>query len=259
MKTSNYFANNIVIRSIFLFSFIAASCSVLGGFSRGKAAQLIGEDKRYSSPITMTIDIRGRLANAQGKTWQISTDDTAEAAAARAKTDFMSRQPQIIVAEQLGYIKLYFEEPELSGKEIGMPYELYRQNLGVWHFKVRAEITDKGQELWQKMNLEPDKDSLPLASKSAPEITGISDQNQTMKKVDFSYRWNPTPLGEAFDSSSSAFAKLPQELQEALKKVQFNNFGGGSNNILDFKTVRQGMANFQKFDDGWRLSNLAFL
>lgn len=249
-------------KSLFLLSaivlFYTASCSI-GGFSRSTAARAIETDGRYPTPATMTIDVRGRLSNAAGKAWQISKDDTAEAAATRAKADFATRQPQIVVAEHLGYIKLSFDEPELSGKEMGMPYELYAQNMGVWNFKVHTQITDKGRALWQNLNLETDEESLPLASREAPEITGISDQNQTMKKVDFTYRWKPTPLGEAFDSNTSTFAALPKELQESLKKVQPNIFGGGSNNIANFNSTRQGVAYFQKFDDGWRLGNLAFL
>jgi len=255
MKNTKHFTNNLAAKVTLVITILATACSSLGGFSRGKAIEAIEQDKRYPAPTTMTIDVGGRLTNAGGNTGQTSKDDTAEAAAVRAKEDFMLRQPQIIVAEQLGYIKLYFEKPRLGGKQMGTPG--YRLGLGVWNFHVRAEITDKGKELWQDLKLAENDEALPLAVRQTPEITGIIDERETIKRVEFTYKWMPTELGEAFDPNSSAFAKLPQNLQESLKKIQRNTFGGGSNNIADFNTPRKGVVHFQKFDDGWRIFQLA--
>jgi hypothetical protein len=238
---------------------LLTACSSLGGFTRGTAVNLIEQDKRYSAPATMTIDIGARLANARAKAWQISQDDTAEAATVRAKEDFMLRHPQIILAQHLGFIKLYFDNPELGPREIGdQPTELYRARLGVWNFKARAEITEEGRKLWRDLKLREDNESLPLAVRQTPEITGLTDEGQVMKRAEFTFKWRPTELGEAFDPGSAAFGKLPPDLQEALKKTQRNIFGGGGSNIMDFATPRKGIATFKKFDDGWRLSDLLF-
>lgn len=253
------FTHNLPAKIIALFIVLATACSSLGGFTRGTAVSLIEQDKRYSAPATMTIDIGARLANARAKAWQISQDDTAEAAAVRAKEDFMLRHPQIILAERLGYIKLYFENAELGGREIGVqPTELYRAGLGVWNFRARAEITEQGKELWQNLKLPVNEESLPLAVRQTPEITGLTDEGQVMKRAEFAYKWRPTELGEAFDLNSAAFGKLPPDLQEALKKTQRNIFGGGGSNIMDFASPRKGVAMFKKFDDGWRLTDLLF-
>jgi len=259
MKNIKKFPNNLSVKVIALFTVLATACSSLGGFTRGTAVSLIEQDKRYSAPATMTIDIGARLANARAKAWQISEDDTAEAATVRAKEDFMLRHPQIILVEQLGYITLHLENPELGGREIGIqPTELYRAGFGVWNFKARAEITEEGKELWRDLKLREDNESLPLAVRQTPEITGLTDEGQVMKRAEFSYKWRPTPLGEAFEPGSAAFGKLPPDLQEALKKTQRNIFGGGGSNIMDFATPRKGIATFKKFDDGWRLSDLLF-
>lgn len=259
MKYKKFFAIKTTFTLLVALTVFTASCSP-DGFSRGIAAKAIQEDKRFASAATMTIDVRGKLSNAEGKTWQISKDDTAEAATIRAKADFTSRQPQLLVAENLGYLKLYFDEPELGEKELNMPYDLFRQDLGVWRFKVRAEITEEGKSLWKDLNLAVDEKSLPLAVRGTPEITGMKDEaQQTMKSAEFTYKWQPSELGKAFDPSSDEFKQLPANLQEALKQNQYNIFGGGGNNTLDFKNSRTGRAFFQKFDDGWRLSNLAFL
>ena len=124
--------NKILFNLTLLVTILSIGCSPFGGFSRSTATGAIEESKSYPRPSTMTIDIGGRLLNAGGTAWQISKEDTAEAAAVRAKEGFMQRQPQIIVAEQLGFLNLYFEKPELRPRGYGMPYELYEQGFGIW-------------------------------------------------------------------------------------------------------------------------------
>lgn len=255
IRNMKNFTGGLIVAALVV---LAIGCSYIGGFTRGKAASAIEQDSGYSAPATMTINIGARLTNAMSRVWQTSNDDTAEAAAVRAKADFMLRHPQIILAEHLGYIKLYFENPRLGRPEFAsnQPRELSRQGLGVWDFDARAEITDKGKELWRDLGLKENSESLPLAVRRTPDITGLADEAQTMKRADFTYKWKPTELGKAFEADSSAFGKLPPELQEALKKTQRDTFGGGRNNIMNFSTPGTGIAHFKKFDDGWRLNNL---
>lgn len=255
------FTRNPLAKLITLLTILATACSSLTGeFTRGKAVEAIGQDNRYKAPATMTIDIGWKLTNARMQAWQISAEDTAEQAAVRAKADFMLRHPQIILAEHLGYIKLHLVNPELGKSQMGtIPSDLYRQGMGTWHFKTRAEMTDKGKGLWRDLGLAENLEALPIALRDTPEITGMSEEGQTIKRADFTYKWKPTELGEAFDPNSSAFGKLPTELQDALKKTQRNITGGGSNNLADFKSQRGGIAHFKKFDDGWRLHQIYFM
>lgn len=258
IQIKNYFTGNLVFTLIVTLAVYSASCS-FGEFNRSTAAGLIEKENQYTAPATMTIDVGRKLTNAAGKAWQISNDDTAEAAAVRAKEDFGTRHPAILVAEQMGYIELNFEEPELGGKQIGMPYELSRQDLGVWYFKVRAKITDKGRKLWTDLGMNVDEQNLPLAVRQSPEVTGIKDVNKNMKSADFTYKWEATELGRAYEPESAEFKKLPANLQEQLQKRQYNIFGGGGSSVMDFSTTRQGVVYFNKFDDGWRLDRLHFL
>ena len=256
MKYKKFFAIKSLFTLLIALAVFTASCSV-GEFSRGTAAKAIQEDKRYSSPTTFTIDIGRRIADAGAEADQISKDDTEQEAVVRAKANLAQHQPQLAVAEHLGYITFNFGSGELDEPQMGHPG--YRENLGVWHFKPKATLTDKGKKLWTDLNLEVDEFSLPIAVREATTIDGIADQNPTMKKVDFSFKWQPNILGEAFDPKTSTFSKLPKELQESLNKVKQNMFAGGSNNIVDFSTTHKGFAYFQKYDDGWRISNLSFL
>lgn len=250
------FSNKSLIRVIIFAVALTAACSALTGFNRGAAAGLIEKDNRYGAPLTMTIDIGRRLTNAGAGISQMTADETAEQAIPRVRDDFMQRHPQLIAAEQLGFIKLHFENGELGERPMGAAR--YDDKLGYWTFRPRAEITSEGKKLWSDLNLKVDEENLPLAIRSEPEINGLKDENQSMKSADFTFRWEPTKLGKAFDPESSEFKQLPENLREALGKVQRNMFGGGSNNIADFKTLRNGRAFFQKYDDGWRISNIAF-
>lgn len=248
---------NLIAAAIFALTIMGMACSMLGNFNRNTAANLIEKDNRYLEAATMTIDIGARLTNAGANTPQLSADDTEAAAIVRARADFGTRQPQILVAEELGYIKLYFENTQLRNP--GMGETNYRTDLKIWSFRARAEITDKGRKLWSDLNLNVDEESLPLAVRSQLTITGLKDENQNMKSADFTYKWEPNELGKAFDPSSEEFQKLPVDLQESLKKTQHNMFGGGRDNTMNFQAIRNGKAYFQKFDDGWRLGQLYFM
>lgn len=257
MKNKIHSARHLALKATAAFAVFTTACASLGGFSRGTAATAIENDGRYLTPAAMTIDIGWKLTNANAKVNQISADETAEAAALRAREDFMLRHPQLIVAEELGYIKLRFDKPEL--KEAGAGNENYKTNLGVWTFDPRAEITDQGRALWKELGRDANEEALPLARRGAAEITGISDSGADTKQVEFSYKWEPTELGKAFDPDEAAFKKLPANLQEALKKIQRGTFGTGKNNVAQFDSVKKGVAHFQKYDDGWRIYQLYFM
>lgn len=252
--------NSIVVKSFFasiiVFANLFASCSAVGGFSRSTAAGLIEKDNKYKAPATITIAIGKRLTNADAVTPQLSADDTAEAAAARAKEDFAGRQPQLIIAEQLGYIKLYFERGELFEPGMGQPgYKKYLK----WSFRPRAQMTDKGRALWKDLNLPVDEENLPLAVRGTPEISGLKDENPTMKSADFTYKWEANELGAAFDENSATFKNLAPNLQQSLKNIKFDMLGQGNNRLMDFNVPRSARAFFQQFDDGWRLGQLYFM
>lgn len=255
-KKMTVISRRVSIKIIVLTLALTAACSALTDFNRGSAAGLIEKDKRYGAPQTMTIDIGRRLTNAAAGISQMTADETAEQAIPRVRDDFMQRHPQLFVAEQLGFIKLEFLNGELGERPMGAAR--FDDRLGYWTFKPKAEITNAGRKLWTDLNLQFSEENLPLAIRSEPEITGLKDENQTMKSADFSFHWEPTKLGKSFDPQSDEFKQLPPGLQQALGKVQQNIFGGGSNNIADFKTARTGRAFFQKYDDGWRISDMAF-
>ncbi len=254
---TKFLKKNLISIALSIIAVMAIGCSMIGGFNRSTAAGLIEKDKRYTAAAAMTIDIGGRIANASADTPQKSANETVEEAAIRVREDFMQKQPQLFVAENLGYIKLHFEDGELGERTMGAPR--FDNALQHWYFKARAEVTDKGRSLWKALNLTADEKSLPLAIRGTPDVTGLKDENPNMKSGDFTYKWEPNDLGKAFDPNGEEFKQLPPNLQETLKKNQYNPFGGSGNNTMDFKTLRKGRAIFQKFDDGWRLNEIYFM
>lgn len=250
----------ILIRGSYLFFllvFLITSCNPFG-FGRSQAGKAIAAEQQFKNPAFLNVDV-SRMSNALGRAWQISQDDTPEAAAERSRQDFYKKQPQLWAAEHLGYIKLYFEKPELGGREMEMPNELYRQRLGVWRFKVRAEVTEAGNKMWKDIGLPENNNALPLAVRGAPNVTGLTDEDATTKKAEFSYKWEATPLGKAIDPRMPAFAILPEELKQILQRPTYDMFGGSGNKTFDTTTEQKGICYFKKFDDGWRLLTLSLL
>jgi hypothetical protein len=257
-KTTKTF-NQLTALLVLYVIFISTSCSAItdkltGKFSRSSAVSAIEKDGRYKIPSTMTLDIYRKLANAGAVGFQMSADDTVEAAVIRVKEDFGKRQPQLIVAEALGFIKLYFENPKPGEHHLGDPNP---NEFGRWYFTPRAEITEKGKKLWRDMGLKEETDSLPLAIRQTPEITGMTENGNRIQ-ANFSYFWKGSEMGEALDPNTEAFKKLPEELQKAVKRVDWN-MGMGSSQAINVTAKRNAIAHFQKYDDGWRIAQLYFM
>lgn len=230
-----------------------AACSALpGGFNRSTAAGLIEKDKKYKAPAT--ISVRRGLSRAEAP--QTSPDEVAESAVPRAKDDFAWQHPQLIVAEQLGYVKLHFEDAKLTEPGIGKPG--YKQYL-YWSFQPRAEMTDKGRALWKDLDLPVNEDTLPLATRGTPEVNTLEDENQGQRASDFTYKWVTNELGAAFDENSPVFKNLKPNIQKWMREAKFDLLGQGNNRLLDIKVPRAAKATFKRFDDGWRLSYLYFM
>lgn len=256
-RTTAFLKNTLIALTIAVIGTSATACSMVSGFNKSTAAELIEKDNKYKAPATITIAIGKRLTNAGADTPQTSEDDTAEAAVIRAKEDFAKRQPQLVVAESLGFIKLHFENPELVEPQMGQPG--YRTNLKIWTFRPRAEITEAGKKLWANLNLKEDEENLPLAVRSTPEISDLKDESANMKSADFTYKWQTTELGSAFNENSTVFKNLPPNVQQSLRQIQFDLMGSGNNRIMDFDVPRKARAFFQKNKDEWQLGQLYFM
>jgi hypothetical protein len=65
----------------------------------------------------------------------------------------------------------------------------------------------------------------------------------------------PTEAGKGFDPTTDSFKSLPPELQQVLTGSHgVGPFAGSA--TVDWKISHNAMANFQKYDDGWRLTSI---
>lgn len=94
-----------------------------------------------------------------------------------------------------------------------MPTDLYAKDIGVWKFKVRAELIDVGRALWKDAGLNVNELALPLAVREAPEITGIVGKDKIAKKAELSFTRKPNKSGQSLDPNSAAFAELSEDLK----------------------------------------------
>ncbi len=251
--------NEYSFRLIFLAGFMllvsiwfAAGCST-GDFSRSQAVTAISEAANYKQPSVTSINI-GALSNAYPRARQLSKDEKADEALPRAKEDFKNKQPQLIIAEQLGYIILHFENPQMRGSQMDMPTDLYAKDIGVWEFKARRTNRCGARSL-ERRQLERQRTGIAARRSGEPEITGIVDEDKITRKVEFTCRWKPNKSGQSLDPNSTAFAELPEDLKQILKNPKFNLFGTISQTV-NFTQARKGVAYFKKYDDGWRMQNL---
>lgn len=139
-----------------------------------------------------------------------------------------SKNPQILVARHFGYL-----EPD------------------------KLALTEKGKQLWRDLNLQVDEHAVPVAHSEFVEVTGISTSGNGAD-AKFSWQRVPNEIGKALVIDSPEFKALPDDLQDKIRqplKAVTPAFGGGNYGVV-FGGLRQGIANFQLYDDGWRVTHV---
>lgn len=138
------------------------------------------------------------------------------------------RNPQILVARHFGYL-----EPD------------------------KLALTETGKQLWRDLNLQVDEHAVPVAHSQFNEVTGISTSGNA---ADARFTWQrmPNEIGKALVIDSPEFKALPDDLQAKIRQAPpaaTPAFGGGNYGVI-FGGLRQGTANFQLYDDGWRVTHV---
>lgn len=95
----------------------------------------------YKRAVTQKVAIKW-LTDAEAKANQVSADDTAEKAEKQVRLNFRQKHPELFVAEHLGLIKIYFENPKLDKTNYRFSYTPPDQHLGVW-FNAEIERIDQ--------------------------------------------------------------------------------------------------------------------
>ncbi|HEX8456374.1 MAG TPA: hypothetical protein VF656_03550 [Pyrinomonadaceae bacterium] len=160
----------------------------------------------------------------------------------RAIATFFENYPDMGVLRELGLVEA---DATLTDRPQAQPRT---DTLLGWRFSVDVRLTAKGREAVQAGGGTGDE-AIPLLKKEILEVSGVTKESENRARSDFTWRPVPTPVGEAFDPTSSAFKSLPEKLRQ--KVSQPTIFGNSLK--LEFGKVRKAVAYFQLYDDGWRV------
>jgi hypothetical protein len=200
---------------------------------------MISRSIQFEQPYTIIVQ------HASNKRYlePISPDETRAQGEIRAVEDFYDSTPYRAVPRELGLIDV---KAKFAGVEDGR---------GV--FELTINLTDRGQQLWRDLNLPVDTATLPLATRELITVTGITGDEKTRHATaDFNWKWTPTPLGKAMTRGTPEFERLPDKIKQQFNEQGVSVFNIGAHKPLELEGVRQGVANFQLYDDGWRLTDI---
>jgi hypothetical protein len=224
---------------------VAPGCSASQELDRSGVKRLIQESAKFKAPVAVALKVEDDI-----RLFPQSTDETEEAVRERALRNYLSSNPALAVLRYLGYVQAAvavvraYEEKHVRGFPVKSP----------WVLKIEPTLTEKGKSLAGSQGL-PDGNAVVLARREVIEVTGVRE-GVGQAAADFTWKAIPTEAGEAFDQTSDTFKSLPQELRDALTKSRgIGPFGRSA--TQDWSQVHKAAANFQKYDDGWRLTSIS--
>lgn len=118
-------------------------------------------------------------------------------------------------------------------------------------------LTERGRQLWRDLGLQINEHSVLYAHAQFNEVTGIS-MSGNFASAKFTWQWIPNEMGKALVIDSPEFKALPDDLQNKIRQPVSSAMPSflGSNSGIVYGGVRQGTANFQLYDDGWRATSV---
>lgn len=225
--------------------FAAPGCGASQALDRPRAKRLIEESERFKAPAVVALKVEDDV-----RLFPQSPDETEEGVRDRALRTYMSSSPTLAVLRYLGYVKVGatvvqpYEEKNVRGFPVKSP----------WVLKIEPTLTEKGKSLAGSQGL-AGSNAVVLARREVIEVTGVRER-AGQAAADFTWKAVPTEAGKAFDPTSDVFKSLPHELRDALTKSRgIGPFGRGA--TQDWSQVNKATADFQKYDDGWRLTSIS--
>lgn len=222
----------------------APGCSAQG-LGRSGAKKLIEESEKFKAPVVVALKVEDDV-----RLFPQSPDETEEAVRERALRNYLSSNPTLAVLRHLGYVEVdatvvrAYEEKNVRGFPVKSP----------WVLKIEPALTEKGKSLAGSQRI-PGGNAVVLARREVVEVTGVRER-EGQAAADFTWKTVPTEAGKALDTSSDIFKGLPQELRDALTKSRgVGPFGRGA--AQDWSRINKATADFQKYDDGWRLTSIS--
>jgi hypothetical protein len=242
-----------ISRLTLLITFIAAavcaplSCASSNRLNRNKAADLIRRSSQFTQPYE--IIIRHQVETRQLD--PISHSETNEQGQVRAVEEFFNASPYRGALRELGLV---------TASASYVKTTMYGEREGPSLYNLDVRLTEKGEQMWRDLNMPVDTAALPLARRELIEITGINggDEKARRATVEFNWRWMPTPAGRAMMRDTTEYERLPERIKQQFNEEGVSVFNVGAHQPLELGGTHHAVANFQLYDDGWRLERLPF-
>ena len=243
-----------MFRNIIRLAMIAAiATSALGtsvscaskNLDRKQATALIQRAQPFTQPYSMII----RHGSDRRYLDPVSPDETRVQGEARAVENWRTSFPYRAVLMQMGLV-------DVRAKYVSTRMYGDREDRSTYDLEIR--LTPQGEELWRQMGLQVDPDAVPLGRRKLIAVTGISggDANTSRAAAEFTWQWELTPAGAAMVRDTPEFERLPDEVKNLFESAPSFPPSAKVKTPLSLLGTHQGVANFQKFDDGWRITSI---
>jgi hypothetical protein len=228
---------NILIAIVGIVFSTSCTGSDPKNLTRDRARELIKAHENFSNPYVIRLEGSDKfLVPAESPDGQPPDD--------RAIELFYQDYPLSGALHHLGLVEagaIVVKKPEVLD---------FTGHVTAWEYKIETRLTAKGEEQADKA-----KNGLPLYRREVTEVTGVTAGQTGRARAEFKWRRVPTPVGEALEVEGATFKSLPVKMQEGIKR-SISQVGNAL--PVSYKRVQSGHAEFQLYDDGWRLDLLQF-
>jgi hypothetical protein len=238
------FIFHAVLITIFLLA--TFSCSASRQLDRKKAADLIQRSSGFTQPYVMII----RHKSDQWYLDPVDPSETRQQGEARAVESYFQSYPYRAVLRKLNLINV---------RATYVSTTMFGNTEGKSTYDLDVSLSPQGEQLWRKLGMEPDSSAIPLGRRKLIAVTGITGGDAAKGSrgtAEFTWQWELTPAGAAMSKGTTEFDQLPDAVKGLFDSSQLSTPTFKPKNPLNLSGIRQGVANFQLYDDGWRLDSI---
>lgn len=224
------------LATTFLLCLMACSS---GRLTRSGAADLIRSGEAFQKPASLTL-----LPEYRQSLTLIGAGSQTTPKEEFALRRFLESHADLAVLDHLGLVDFKvsrIEYPDSASSPV----------------VVAATLTDKGRSAsgeWQQSGAGW---TVPIARRELVEVTGLTGGEGEAKaaRAEYTWRWQPTEIGNYFDTSRREHQSLPESIRRNLGGVSMadvlRQLGGVT--VFDGSKTQTASASFRLYDDGWRL------
>ncbi|MDT5061720.1 MAG: hypothetical protein QOH63_2179 [Acidobacteriota bacterium] len=232
-----------LITVLFVVTF---SCSASRQLDRKKAADLIQRSSGFTQPYVMVI----RHKSDQWYLDPVDPSETRQQGEARAVESYYQSYPYRAVLRELNLINV---------RATYVSTTMFGSTEGKSTYDLDVSLSPQGEQLWRNLGMEPDSSAIPLGRRKLVAITGITGGDAAKGArgtAEFTWQWELTTAGASMSKGTPEFERLPDAVKQMFESPTSSYPTFKSKVPLSLVGIRQGIANFQLYDDGWRLDNI---